>query len=573
LSRFFYISIFLLVAKSASAQQSDTVKIASSLSDTLRSSLNSVNTLSEKNRKKIERINARLERQSRNLKATKIKILTSAQDRAKEVLNKPEEEQRELWSKSKFLEKKVTSETDSLDRKAQIDNYNLKVAVLRKHFNHHLDSLKKLPRKDAHTKSVDSLKKKIKHLKNAKSIEDVKKGEQKLAQLQSGIGTKVKGFSANVNKELSSINKLNSSNLSVPKIDIPNVNLPNVGSPKLDANLPINSTLNTSLPDVATEIQGPNLSLPAQLGSPKLQSNSVGNIIPKDGLSEVQKETSQLTDAAGELSKAEDELKNLKPDDLEKTLEKEAKNAKEITLLNGEIVKADQYQKMVEKWESDPEFMKEKAVNQTKDQLTNHFVGHEKELLAGVQQLSDLKKKYKGYEGVLDLFKKPGNAMKGKPFVERLRPGFNIQFQAKHEMMMDFNPQIAYRLTGKISIGIGWNERWGYDFDKWNYVSQDHIFGPRGYAHLKVRESVFLMVAPEVMNTLVPPFLHSTDPVIRNWVWSWMVGMKKEFRFSKTALGSTQILYNLLDNNHSQSPYTSKLNIRIGVEFPLKKKR
>jgi hypothetical protein len=49
-------------------------------------------------------------------------------------------------------------------------------------------------------------------------------------------------------------------------------------------------------------------------------------------------------------------------------------------------------------------------------QAVNHFAGKEKELMAAMDQLS----KVKDAEQVVDLFKKPVNPMKGKPFVERL---------------------------------------------------------------------------------------------------------------------------------------------------------
>jgi len=227
---------------------------------------------------------------------------------------------------------------------------------------------------------------------------------------------------------------------------------------------------------------------------------------------------------------------------------------------------------MVEKWESDPEYRKELAVTKAKEQAVNHFAGQEKQLMAAMQQLTNVKKKYKDAEGVLDMFKKPVNPMKGKPFIERLRPGFNLQYQYKHESLIDFNPEVGYRISGRLTAGIGWNERWGYDFDKWKYVSQDHIYGPRAYAQVKIKTGIYGIFIPEVMNALVPPSYSSTDPGTRKWVWSWMAGIKKEFRYSKNMLGSLQVLYNLYDPLH-QSPYVNKLNIRMGFEFPLKKKQ
>ncbi|MBI1767429.1 MAG: hypothetical protein HYR67_03530 [Bacteroidetes bacterium] len=567
---------------SASAQQSDTTKSKSRVSDTSRLPLNNINSLSEKNKKKIERINSRLEKvHSKRLKAPKIKKVDSVQSATQGVLNKPGEAEQRLLNKSKSVEKKVTDKLDA--PKEEVATYNQKVQVLQKHFKHHLDSLGKLQVKDAHvTKTMDSLKKKMNHLKEAKSIKDVKRGEEKLAK--SGLNSKVKGFESKVNKELSAMNL---GNVKVPNLNVPNLKVPNVSLPGVSTTLPnSNLGLNTSLPNVSVPSLGnatiPNGNLPvngiAQANAPSMPSTSAslpGNLLPSKELKElpnIQKEAGQITKATSEISKAQGEIKNLNSDNLEKTLEKDAQNIKEVKQLSGEAAQVEQYKKMVEKWESDPEYRKELAVTKAKEQAINHFAGQEKQLMAAMQQLTNVKTKYKDYEGVLDMFKKPGNAMKGKPFIERLRPGFNLQFQSKHEVMLDFNPQVGYRISGRLTAGFGWNERWGYDFNKWKYISNDHVYGPRAYMQVKIKTGIYALVTPEAMNALVPPSFNSTDPGTKKWVWTWMAGLKKEFRYSKNMLGSLQVMYNLLDK-HNQSPYVSKLNIRMGFEFPLQKKK
>lgn len=575
----FFKLFFFLAALSTSAQQSDTTKNKMGVDDSLRSSLNKFNSLSEKQKKKIDRINSRLEKQGRKLKAPKIKKVDSVQSAAQGVINKPAETQQKLLSKSQSVEKKVADKLDA--PKEEVTKYNQKVQVLRKHFNHHLDSLGKLPVKDARvTKSMDSLKKKMNHLKEAKSIKDVKKGEEKLAKLQSGLNSKVKGLESKVSKELGEINKLGA-NVKVPSVNVPNVSLPNANLPGVNlpnANLPNTSLgLNTSLPNVNTPSLGntslPNGSSPSTgVSQPNMPSTSTAvpgmpNMDIKE-LSNIQKQAGEVTKATGEISKAQGELKNLNTDNLEK----EAQNIKEVKGLSGDAMKADEYKKMVEKWESDPEYRKEMAVTKAKEQAVNHFAGQEQQLMAAMQQLSSVKQKYKDYEGALDMFKKPRNAMRGKSFIERLRPGFNLQLQFKKETLIDLNPQVGYRISGRITAGIGWNERWGYDFDKWKYNSLDHIYGPRAYAQVKIKSGVYAMLAPEVMNALVPPYYSSPDPGTRKWVWTWMAGLKKEFRYSKNMMGNLQVLYNLFDGQN-QSPYASKLNVRMGFEFPLSKKK
>lgn len=573
--RFFCILIFILAALSASAQQYSTKNTSVDIPG-----LSKVDTLSAKAKKKINRINKKIAKlQGKKTSVPNVKETESAKSTAQRMLNAPNEVERNITGQPAALKKKMSKKLAKLNAEQEVDQYNQKVNVMQKHFKHHLDSLAKLPTKDPHvTKTMDSLKKKMKHLKEAKSIKGAQKGEEQLAKLQPGLNSKVKGLESKVNKELSALNlgNVKAPNLNVPNLNVPKVNLPGVNTsiPGLNASLPnvnIPSLGNSSLPNTNLSMPGtPQPNMPAM---PSTSTNLPGNIIPSTDLKElsnIQKEAGQITKATGDITKAEGELKNLNTDNVEKTLEKDAMNLKEVKQLGGEAAQLEQYKKMVAKWESDPEYKKELAVTKAKEQAVNHFAGQEKQLMAAMQQLTNVKTKYKDYEGTLDMFKKPGNAMKGKPFIERLRPGFNLQIQSKHEVMLDFNPQFGYRITGAITAGIGWNERWGYDFSKWNYISLDHVYGPRGYAQMKIKPGAYAMISPEVMNALVPPYFNSLDPATRKWVWTWMGGVKKEFRYSKKMLGSMQVLYNLFDK-HNQSPYVSKLNIRMGFEFPLKK--
>ena len=75
----------------------------------------------------------------------------------------------------------------------------------------------------------------------------------------------------------------------------------------------------------------------------------------------------------------------------------------------------------------------------------------------------------------------------------------------------------------------------------------------------------------EVMNTpvRVPP---SQDFATQEWVWSAMAGLKKEYKISKSLRGNAQVLYNLF-NPHYKSPYTDRLNMRIGIEYKIQKKK
>jgi hypothetical protein len=566
-NKFLCLTIFLLITFGASAQKLDSTQFSKKAAqDGILPKSGKMDSLSVNAKRKSDSINGQLKKlQSFQLKVPKNHRTDSIQN----VLNKD-------LSKPAAITSKINQRASNLSPQKQAALYNKRVRKLQKRLKHRIDSIVKLKVKDPGVaKSQAALKHNLDSIKNAGPIKDVKEAEQKLTKLESGMNSKVKGLEGKVNQELGGLKTVG---VSTPNLNEPNTNIPNVSVPGLNTNLPnknINTGLSANLPGVSSSSLG-NSMLPSSgvsipgTTTPGLNTNTSGltnNLIPSGELQNLEKDASQLTKSTSELSQAEKGIQNVNP----QTLEKDAENIGEVKQLNTEASQVEQYQKMVAKWQSDPDYRKELMVTQAKEQTINHFAGQEKQLMSGIQQLANVKKKYKGYEGALDMFKKPGNPMKGKPFVERLRPGLTMQVQVKHESLIDFNPQIGYRISGRLTIGLGWVERLGYDFSKLSYHPQDRIFGPRAYGQIKIKESIYVMLAPEMVNSFVPPSYSSPDIGTRKWVWSWMGGMKKEFRYSKKILGNLQILYNPLDA-HNQSPYISKLNVRMGLEIPLKKK-
>ena len=75
------------------------------------------------------------------------------------------------------------------------------------------------------------------------------------------------------------------------------------------------------------------------------------------------------------------------------------------------------------------------------------------------------------------------------------------------------------------------------------------------------------------MNSFVPSTLRANpDTGNREWVWSFMTGIKKEYNIYKNLRDTALIQYNLF-NRYYKAPYVDRLNSRIGVEYVLKKRR
>ena len=219
---------------------------------------------------------------------------------------------------------------------------------------------------------------------------------------------------------------------------------------------------------------------------------------------------------------------------------------------------------------NDPAKAKEKAVEMAKKTAVDHFAGKQEQLKAAMDKIAKYKQKYSSVSSIKDLPKRPPNPMKGKPFAERLVPGLFLQYQRKNLYLADFNPYVGYKISGRFTSGLGWNHRYAYDKKTRQFNSRSAIFGPRAYVDFKLGKGFIAHVEGESMNSFVPSTLTGNpDTGQREWVWSFMTGIKKEYRIYKNLKGTALIEYNLF-NRYYKAPYVDRLNSRIGFEYVIK---
>jgi hypothetical protein len=227
----------------------------------------------------------------------------------------------------------------------------------------------------------------------------------------------------------------------------------------------------------------------------------------------------------------------------------------------------------------DPEAMKQVAIEQVKEEVKreafNHFAGKEQVLQAAMDQISKYKQKYSSISSLSEIKKVPPNPMKGKPFIERVVPGIAIQIHTKNYLNFDFNPYAAYRLSGRLSVGLGWNQRLAMDWSNKSVVGKGRVYGPRIFGEFKLPKGFAIRQEFEEMNTPVPTYLIGTSEGTRQWVFTSMTGLKKEYMFFKKIKGFTIVQFDFISmiKPSHKSPYGDVVNTRFGFEFPMKKKR
>jgi hypothetical protein len=403
--------------------------------------------------------------------------------------------------------------------------------------NHRIDSLQKLnlptSKLTAKADSLSNLRfKKLEELNNkASSLKS--KTIAKLSEIELTPG--MEGPAAELTQKINGFDLVNNPYTQIPSLDIPGYSLPEMnGLSDLTEKIPSLSDIETPLGD-AEEFSG--------------QLNGISD------------DVKNITE--GKLADVEHV-----PD----AIEKQAANIEGVKELQKQSGIADDYAEQITGL-NDPGAVKKHAAELAKKELVNHFSGKEEQLKAAMDKVSKYKQKYSSASSLKELSKRPPNAMKGKPFIERLVPGIYFQYQRKNAYLLDVNPYTGYRISGRFTAGIGWNHRLACDKKDKDWLKRSVIFGPRAFLDAKLGRGFVAHVEQETMNTFIPSTIHlNPEDGEREWVWSTMVGMKKEYRIYKNLMGTVLLQYNLF-NRYYKAPYVDRLNSRIGFEYKLRKKK
>lgn len=338
-----------------------------------------------------------------------------------------------------------------------------------------------------------------------------------------------------------------------------------------------------SVPSTGFDISSGNLStvgLPdSPLGNLKdLQLNSslsdVGNM---EGIGHVTDKVSAITGDIGGYSEDIKELAqgNLSEvNDLPKTAEGKVADLSGLNDLQQQTEVLEEYKGVFNQLQN-PETMKSQVVENLQHAAMDHFAGKQEVLQQAMETVSKYKKLYSSVPDISALPKKRPNAMHGKPLIERLIPGIAVQIQKDgNDLKVDFNPYLGYRLTGKITAGLGWNQRVAYNTDHNVFSTDAPVYGPRTFAEYNLWKGFCPRAEVELMNAFVPPLTKpaTIDLGNRQWVWGVFVGMKKDYNFIRGVKGTALVMFRLFDPEH-KSPYADLINARIGFEFPMKKGR
>ena len=342
------------------------------------------------------------------------------------------------------------------------------------------------------------------------------------------------------------------------------------------------ASANGSIPNIGSGSTGlPGINLPGGMSTPTLGdatlpgTNGVAALPDVGALNDITKGTKEITDLTKEASGYGKDLQNLSKGDLtdaknlEKKAQEELKNVEGLKEIDGKKAELDKYKSQL----ANPDSIalsaaKEQAKEMVLKEATNHFAGKEAILQGAMDKMTSLKSKYSEVKSMADLPKRLPNPLKGKPLRERLVPALTLQIMSQKNMLLDLNPSIAYRISPRFKSGIGWVER--ITFDDWKPTIPERVFGLRNYTEYQLPKGFQARADIELLNAILPPLIINTgDLGTRDWEWSTLIGLKKDFKISKGVTGNVQTMYRLWSDK-DKVPFPDRLNIRIGFEFPMK---
>ena len=187
-------------------------------------------------------------------------------------------------------------------------------------------------------------------------------------------------------------------------------------------------------------------------------------------------------------------------------------------------------------------------------------------IMEAVQALDKYKKKYRTIADTREIIKGDGksqkiNSLEGEPFGQRVQWSGQFHLETGRPIMLDFNPNVAYRFSTDFNAGIGGMFRWQIS-DKKNTPSSSTlpVIGLRIFSEYRIIKSYHGHVEFEQLSSPA----NGNEQINKTQIAkSINAGMAKSFALYKNLKGKVMLLYNieLSGDRLYQSPWV----VRVGV--------
>jgi hypothetical protein len=393
-------------------------------------------------------------------------------------------------------------------------------------------------KKDTIQKKLDSLNVKVVQVQNH-TRSKLDSTNQKINQSSALIDDRTKGIiqKVPVNEQVQ--------HLDIPAIDAPNTSIPDIGA-----------------------MESPDVNLPSDLKIPAIEEVPL-NQPEITGLSE------NIPDIDGglrEVREYEGDLKKIKegaqqdPDKLAELAEQKVSEMPVVNEATQEITKATEeqakYEAMIQHYR-DQKLIQEEIDRKYKAVANDYIIQQSEKVNAARDKLNISKYKKHSLSNIKDVFKRQSDELEGKKFYQRLVPGLNWQIYNKGFVSSDISLQIGYRLTPRLTSGIGIVYRLGFDKKFDSFVKGMNTFGGRVYADMLVVKGLFLHGEFEALRQDVSYKLYRNETVSPR-VYESNFGLGKRFNITRNLRGNVIALYRL---EYQGSLPINKIQVRMGIDY------
>jgi hypothetical protein len=408
----------------------------------------------------------------------------------------------------------------------------------------------------------------------------------KPAEMQQKVQGKVDSLQQRLTQPVTSLQQKAETKIQeiVGKADVPDdVSIPGVESPALPGvEVPSVPKVDGLSPELAGPgvpgVEPPNVDVQ---GLDKVKGG-VKDAMPEmpGEVKEVQQmteKTKDLENTLGEAGKYEKDIQAVKAGDTEsisKQAEEHAQAIEPVSAAGKELTKATaeqaKYQAMVQRYR-DEKLVQEEIKRKARTVANAQIAGNAEKVQKAQQDLLNARQKLSAKERVKALFTKQSTELDGKKFYQRLVPGLSWQVYKRDYVSVDLAAQTGYRVSPRLTAGVGFVYRLGFDKDFDSFVSGLKTYGGRVYLDFVVKKGVF--AHGELEGLKVDPALTipaAAEP-IEDRAYASYFGLGKRFNITRNLRGSILGLYRL--EYEGELPGVNKISARFGMEYVFRRAR
>lgn len=292
------------------------------------------------------------------------------------------------------------------------------------------------------------------------------------------------------------------------------------------------------------------------------------DVVP-DNLKTAVEQANRVKEKLGSVNEDIKEAKEKGLDYTERTdelAEESLKQLKEVKALEGQLSAADKL-KQVQQLELE----KIKNAQHLRDHVASTKVvekvlAKEEEVKAYMEKMSKHKKKFDQLNDIRYVPKLKPNAMKGRPFKERIAPGMLFQIVKSGKLVSWYvAPELLYKFSGTFSGGVAGVYRFQYTVTP-KIVRDNPLYGYKVIGQAKTWKSFYLRAEVERLNYF-RPVKPNLDPLERQWDTNWLIGIGRPQRISNRLSGQVWVFYNI--TNDPTDIFGNKIIVKSGIQFNL----